>query len=810
MASRSYLAMVSTAIACLPIYLLFGATPSLSATAGAPSVNNLVIVEGQSSDAVIVRAPGAGPYERLAAEDLAKYIDMMTGVKPAIAETPDAVETALSSRRPLLIVGEAALTAKPDLRAALASVVKKSPYLRTDGIVLRREDNRVYVAGNDDEAHYFAAAELLRRWGVRWFMPGEFGECVPEEQELTIGDLDYAYSSPFEIRSFWTSWLGDDTGQEMFQKRNMLTGRNDLPPDGHALGAYTKGLGTSEFAFSLTDPKTASRIAANVEGLYAAGKDFSLSIEDGLFSPENERDPALTQLQWDKYFLTWSVTDAMLELYNNVARILRNKYPTSRTKIGFLAYSNMTLPPVREMTTDPMLFAQLAPIDIDPNHGMDDPRSPQKNELREILNKWAKVTRGRLTIYDYDQSMLVWRDLPNPSHMAFQQDVKHYRDAGILGVDTESRNALATTFTNLYLRARLLWNPQEDVDALLDDFYVRFFGPAAGPMKKYWETIFKAWQDTIVTEHEYFVAPAIYTPDVIGKLGAFLRDAEATILQMGAVDGHLSRNEELYLERIRFVRFGYRVLQSYVSMVAAAATDIDYVAAVEAGERGLRARDELTAMNKAFTTTSLEEGYAFWPGEVQQYRELIPFTNGEKGTLIAKLPLKWSFHRDPLGKGMETGFLDGPIDLSYWNGHRQEFNVNTKKDYPLDQWETIRTDLYVQAQGVRQPDQESYVGDLWYRTSVHLTAEQAAASLHLYFPGLFDSCELYVNGNEAAQRIQKDLWWWNDYRFEWDAPLGERLKPGDNAIALRCHDRIHLGGIFRRPFLYAPTAPMNP
>ena len=83
-------------------------------------------------------------------------------------------------------------------------------------------------------------------------------------------------------------------------------------------------------------------------------------------------------------------------------------------------------------------------------------------------------------------------------------------------------------------------------------------------------------------------------------------------------------------------------------MVKSAATDIDFAAAVDAGERGLRARDELTAMNTAFTTTRLESGYAFWPGEVQQYRELIPFLNGEKGALIAKLPLEWSFRRDPL------------------------------------------------------------------------------------------------------------------------------------------------------------------
>jgi len=121
---------------------------------------------------------------------------------------------------------------------------------------------------------------------------------------------------------------------------------------------------------------------------------------------------------------------------------------------------------------------------------------------------------------------------------------------------------------------------------------------------------------------------------------------------------------------------------------------------------------------------------------------------------------------------MEKGFLDGPIDLSFWNAHGQEFDVNTKKDYPLDQWEMIQTDLYVQAQGVRQPDQQSFVGDLWYRTNVNLSAHQAAASPHLYFPGLFNSCELYVDGSEVAERKQKDMWWQNDYRFEWDSSLG--------------------------------------
>src|SRR6266581_3679572 len=177
MLARSCLLKIGGAVApfCLFVGLAFWVTPCFSATAGAPAADELVIARGKASDAVIVRSPGAGPYERLAAEDLAKYIEMMTGAKLRVAETRDAIEAALSSSRPVMIVGEQALLAKPDLRASLVSIVKKTRYLRGDGIVLRREANRVYVAGNGDEAHYFAAADLLRRWGVRWFMPGEFG-----------------------------------------------------------------------------------------------------------------------------------------------------------------------------------------------------------------------------------------------------------------------------------------------------------------------------------------------------------------------------------------------------------------------------------------------------------------------------------------------------------------------------------------------------------------------------------------------------------------------------------------------------------
>jgi uncharacterized protein DUF4838 len=760
----------------LIVAFVFGSvSAALAAVAGASGSDDLIIAEGGKATATIAVAADAGPQETNAAEDLAAYIEMMSGAKPQIIN-------ALPVNGTVIVVGKLAIQSEPALQQALNRVVKKNPVLGTDGIVLRRAGNRLYVAGNNDRSHYYAVAELLEQWGIRWYLPTQFGECVPSEPTLKVGQIDYAYSSPFEVRRYWLSWNGDNTGQMEFMARNKM---NELyVPSNHHLATYTKELippGKKMFNVPIAEDRTAQHVASQVLDDYKAGKGFSLGMEDGVYQSDSPVDKELIDLQYDKYFLTQSYTDAFMTLYNKVSEILMKEAPESKARIGFLAYNNITLPPVRVKKGAKPLVAYLAPIDIDPNHGMDDPRSAQRREYKDMVYGWSKVMDGRVVIYDYDQGMLVWRDLPNPSHMAFRHDVKHYAKAGILGIDTESRGAMATIFLNLYLRGKLMWKPDTDVDAELNAFYPRFYGPAAEPMEKYWSAIYKAWEDTIVTEHEYFIAPAIYTPELVATLREHLEAAEAAIKPLM---GQTGRNEKLYLERMKFTRLSFEVIAEYVAMTQAANSEVDYAKAVAAGLRGLNAREQLTDMSGTFTTYRQmgEDSYAWWPGEVRQYWELLPFTNGEKGTLIAKLPLEWSFARDAEDEGLKVGWHQGKGSPS---------------------WEKLRTDLYAQAQGVVTEDGQSFAGHLWYQTEINLTAQQIADNVHLQFPGIFNECWLYVNGVEVAHRPLKVLWWRNDYRFEWDVDLSGKLQSGKNTITVRMNNPHHFGGMFRRPFLYA-------
>jgi len=277
-------------------------------------------------------------------------------------------------------------------------------------------------------------------------------------------------------------------------------------------------------------------------------------------------------------------------------------------------------------------------------------------------------------------------------------------------------------------------------------------------------------------------------------------EAAEAVMKSTAARG---RDWPKYVERMKFTRHSFDVVDGYMSMIRHAASEADYQAAAAAGDKALAARAELTKMNDTFTTLLMgESGAAWFPGEVDQYRELHRLTDGTKGTLVAKLPLEWAFHRDPNDTGLVRGYAYHPVDLTYWNEHGKSLTREQRKDYPTTQWEKLNVDVYAQAQGILHPDWQSFTGHMWYRTDVKLDAAQTQGKTHLMFPGLFNEAWLYVNGSMVAYRSFPNIWWLSDYTFTWDVDLTGLLKPGENNITVRLNNEHHFGGMFRRPFIY--------
>jgi hypothetical protein len=236
-------------------------------------------------------------------------------------------------------------------------------------------------------------------------------------------------------------------------------------------------------------------------------------------------------------------------------------------------------------------------------------------------------------------------------------------------------------------------------------------------------------------------------------------------------------------------------------MVHAANNQVDYAAAVKHGERGLAAREQLTGLSEILTTYKKigEQGSAWWPGEVEQYRKLAKITNGEAGTLVLKTPLQWLFRTDPQNVGVDQKWAAIAIETPPANESPRWQDIQSQ----LGNWQWLRTDIYAQAQGVVTKEHQSYTGHAWYRTELEVPAEKAGSPLQLMFPGLFNESWLYINGEQVAHRENYNpVWWYNAYEFEWDVPVAGKLKAGKNTIALRIHNPHHMGGMFRRPFLY--------
>jgi hypothetical protein len=206
-------------------------------------------------------------------------------------------------------------------------------------------------------------------------------------------------------------------------------------------------------------------------------------------------------------------------------------------------------------------------------------------------------------------------------------------------------------------------------------------------------------------------------------------------------------------------------------------------------------------VNVAAQTES--HGPAWFPGEVKQMRDLAALTDGTAGELVATLPLEWAYRRDPHDRGMVMRWATTPVDLTHWNSLPDKGSFASHM-HDGSHWEMVRSDLYLQAQGVLHSDWNYYNGLSWYRTDVALPAGAETKNVHLRFPGLFNECWLYVNGFLVAHRTQQQMWWKNNYGFEWDVDLAGHLQPGTNTIALRINNIHHMGGMFRRPFLYTP------
>jgi hypothetical protein len=297
---------------------------------------------------------------------------------------------------------------------------------------------------------------------------------------------------------------------------------------------------------------------------------FSISPNDGFDFCECRRCRAIDEL----YGVTdGSLSDRMVYYANQVLDALEKTHPTKQ--VGILAYVSHIRPP-RVVKPHPN-FATLItrmPWEFCHAHALDEPSCGINRRFVEYVRGWTSLS-AHVGVYDYYGHFHVFA--PWPLVHSIRRDLPLLKRLGVSRFMSETQQNWANQGLNFYVGAKLAWDPTQDVDALLDDYFERFYGPAAGPMRRYWMGWERAMTATGQGAHGGYEWLRLFTPERLAEADALLAEAEGLA---GANGGKIAR-------RVALARTGFRFTEAWARM-RWAANRSDWTAAIEAGEEAVR------------------------------------------------------------------------------------------------------------------------------------------------------------------------------------------------------------------------------
>jgi hypothetical protein len=276
-----------------------------------------------------------------------------------------------------------------------------------------------------------------------------------------------------------------------------------------------------------------------------------------------------------------STTEEWMGFVNAVAAEVHQEFPEAY--LASNGYANRDIPP-QGLALDKRIVIMFAALWSCTLHAYDDPHCWQKVRQGQMLRRWAELCPN-VWVYGYNYNMLVSSLTPFPETHRLRRDFPLMKRWGVIGFNDENRNVWAEAgIASRWLRAQLEWNANADVEALLADFYEKWYGAAAGPMRAFYEAIEEALKNAPVHGHEDRVLPEVYSPALMRRLRKHISAAEGC-----------AANERCKTH-VRADRLIFEHLAGYVGMSAAEAAG-DFAGAARQASRMLALRKELHAIN---------------------------------------------------------------------------------------------------------------------------------------------------------------------------------------------------------------------
>ena len=447
----------------------------------------LVLVDNGQPRGRIVTRPDAGEMELLAAKELQTYLKRMTG-----AELPMTSDRAAPG--PRVFVG-------PVDRARLRAL--RLAEVKWDGFLIKRDRDVLWLVGQHPVGTLNAVYGFLEdQCGVRWFIPTQLGENVPSARTLAIGDLDVVDNPRFPCRrnhGVDTSMRERREGDQWRRRMRITSHSLEVPFNRYSHNLY-RVLPTTKYGAAHPEffPLVKGKRKVPMEGrarfsswqpcmthqevdaiAIAFGRQwldshphtnfYSVGMNDGRGFCECRECRAM-DASAEAFRRRSMVSDRYFGFVKRVADRIKRSHPDRY--VSCIAYSVVEAMP-KQVEIPDNVFVVITQ-DVCQWH---DPEY-RKTDM-EFAAAWAKAA-GAFGTYDY--TALSWL-MPRVYPHLMAESIKFYDRIGAVAITNEAWPTWWYCAPQLYLRARLMWNATLDADAVLDEFYAGFFGPAATPMK---------------------------------------------------------------------------------------------------------------------------------------------------------------------------------------------------------------------------------------------------------------------------------------------------------------------------------------
>jgi hypothetical protein len=734
-----------------------------------------------------------------AARDLQVYLQKMSGAKLPIVGDDQKLQGTL------ILVGRSALTKTLDAHIPAGL----TPQRDEEGFVIVAKGDRLLLAGNDAGPYHgteYAVANFLHRQGVRWYMPGEFGEVVPRPSSVFAVDMEVRSRPAFKLRNWWGTTSPDSAALEYHWKlhncmnptgdliampgdssvRSVLPSAADRAKDkklGELFGKQENGQ-PSEGMPDLTNPRSVAYAAEKIKDYFrknpAAGS-YGIAPDDGLprdFTPATVK----TNLGFPDAYARigvpgeMSATEEWMRWVAAVTKEVKKEFPDRLVTTN--GYANRNTPPlgVAFDRDTPIMFAA---IWCDTLHAFDNLRSWQMQRQGQMLKRWGELSHN-VFMYNYTYYMLASAGAPIPLARKHAHDMPLYKKWGIIGFANEGRYVAGEQgIFPPYLQARLMWDTGLDPKAVADEFFANWYGPAAAPARAFWEALENAMETTPMLGHEDRILPYVYTPELITGLEKDVAAAEK--LATDAWTKPRVHADRLILEHLK----GFMAMHR-------AEFAADFPEAARQAEYMLKQREPLFALSRSFfdinRQTGESYGFYYWGTVARRnyYRKLADLTTGKTGDKVQVLPEQARFVIDPRDEGRFAGWFEPAFD-----------------DHA---WRVIPTTVPFYVQGYRDDQGYPYLGALWYRLQVDVPASAKGRKVLLYAPAVESEAWVWVNGQFIGHREYHEAY---ERPNAIDMDVTPALKPGEkNSVVVRVHTSMNAAaqaaGLTSRLFLYAP------